>query len=760
MVASIPLIAFHAWADEDEEEETGITAGLIDKNKRYGEIDRYYKDVLTEDENNTVDAAAAWHVQDLTVELDSLTITFEDGEFYPRVAIDGNVYGAVYLGRGRWQFTTDLELEQDEMERIIKERSLDKQFSDAFLQFSPQHLAQFQEGSTAVEANEAQTKKAERYWKKRRELQPGDFDWNAAYYHVEGMEYFDLINVESNIEKVKMVMDTGTGGTGVMVYTYDADDREEVALWRYLTTGAPLDDDGTRLYNLYKSDTICHFPRKVDRENLSRRELAYKDAAVIDVQHYDADFEIYEDEHTQDWGIKGDVYVTFTPILRDLKVVPFSLITFWTNYSSYTRPLKIEFVADADGNPLPYVHRFHMLGVEMPERLAKGEQYTIRIKYDGAIIDSITQPDPEVDLSGQMDAEQAEPALSIVNYTLLNTYPWFPQNDRSFFDRYTFDWRVKVPKPLLVASSGTMVGQEDLGSHFKFIIKENVPSALASMIFGRFTMIEDDPTAGRRPHIRVYAHTGQVESAGEILEQSHDIIDYFEELFQSPYPYPEMDIAQMPFGVGFAQAPPGMVQMDGSAYLNKTFLANFYGYMDPFIREAFLPHEIGHQWFAHNICSLTDHDYWLMEAGAEYASALFGEAAAIGDGRDGDKAYTKFVKYWENRRGAKNTNNTTSLWMGATGRDQNRRRYIATIYGRGPLLMHDLRVTLGYQKVIAVLRAMLNEWQGQLVATEDFKMVLEKATGMSFDQYFDRYVYHNEKFGSVPEDEVLTPLEP
>ncbi len=728
---------------EDDEEEGGITAGLIEKDKRYGEIDRFYKDVLDKDEDDEdavdpdeLDPSRAWRVENLTVEFDSFQITFVEGEFFPRQEIEGNTYGAVFIGDGRWVFHTDLELEQDEMERVLKERTLDKTFSNAFLEFAPQYLERFQQDALEASGKKKTSDEAAAYWKKRRKEVPRDFDRSIAYWHVENMELFDEINIEAKVDGLKLNMEVNTGGKGPLVYTWDAEDPEEVALWRYHTNALNVYD--------VSYDTICHFPRAVDRENLTRREMAYKNPNIYDVQHYDADFEIRKDPDSPQWSLNGDVTITFTPLLRDLNVVPFSLINWFTSTSVYTERLNVTAVLDEEGNTLPYIHKWHQLAVELPEPARVGESYKIRVVYGGDIIDVITQPDPEMGVSERADAAQADQALNIVNYALLNTYPWFPQNSRDIFDRYTWDWRIRLPKPMLVASSGTLVSQEEDGSDYVFTVKENVPSALASMIYGRFTLVQDDFEEGKRPHIRVYAHAGQTDSAQEILEQSHDIIGYFEELYQVPYPYPELDIAQMPYGVGFAQAPPGLVQMDGAAYLSKTLLMTVYNVRDPFIREAFLPHEIAHQWWAHVTCSLTDHDYWLMEAGAEYSAALFEEAA------NGEKGYARYVKYWENRRAAKNTKRTMSLWMAATGRDS--RRYISTIYGRGPLLYHELRESLGYAKIVSVLRAVLAEWNGKNISTEDFQMVLEKATGMSFQDYFDRFVYRNEALGTAPED--------
>ena len=727
----------------DDEEETGITAGLIDEDERLGEIDRYYYDVLDEDEDDpdavdpdTLDPERAWTVQNLTVEFDSFTVTFLDGEFFPRREIDGETYGAVYIGDGRWVFETELELEQDELERVLKERSLDKTFTNAFLEFAPQYLERFQQNAGAASGKDRTASDAEAYWKKRRKEVPRDFDWSIAYWHVEGTEMFDEIHIEAKLDGLKLNMETNTGGKGPMVYTWDAEDPEEVYLWRYFT-------NALNVYNV-TSDVMCHFPRQQDRENLTRREMAYKNPSLYDVLHYDSKFDIRKDPDSPQWSLEGDVTITYKPLVRDLNVIPMYLINWWTSTSVYTERLNVQAVMDEEGNVLPHLHKYHLLAVEVPEAHRVGEEYKLRVVYGGDIIDVITQPDPEMGVTERADAAQADQALQMVNYALLNTYPWFPQNPRDGFDRYVFDWKITIPKPMLVASSGTLISQEEVGNDYVFTIKENVPCALASMIFGRFTLVQDDYESGVRPHIRVYAHGGQLDSAQEILEQSHDIIGYYEELYQVPYPFPELDIAQMPYGVGFAQAPPGMVQMDGVAYLSKTLLTTVYNVRDPFIREAFLPHEIAHQWWAHVTCSLTDHDYWLMEAGAEYSAALFDEAAK------GEKAYNTYVKYWENRRAAKNTKRTMSLWMAATGRDN--RRYISTIYGRGPLLYHELRESLGYAKIVSVLRAVLHEWNGKNVSTEDFQMVLEKATGMSFQDYFDRFVYRNEELGTAPED--------
>jgi hypothetical protein len=134
-----------------------------------------------------------------------------------------------------------------------------------------------------------------------------------------------------------------------------------------------------------------------------------------------------------------------------------------------------------------------------------------------------------------------------------------------------------------------------------------------------------------------------------------------------------------------------------------------------------------------------------METFCEFSAALFREA------RYGAPGYNRYLKKWMFERDGANTKKTSSLWLAATGRDP--RRYTATAYARGPLLMHNLRQQLGIDKVLNLLRAILQEYGGSTFSTEDFQMVLEQATGQDFGPFFEAYVYGNEPMLDAPEDQ-------
>lgn len=729
------ILCVPALAGDDE---TGITAGLIDDKQRRGEIDRYYKDVLRGEKdkmdryaNNVIDPAQAWTVKDFTVELDSLTLTFEDGEFFPRKDAEGEVFGAVYLGTGRWHFATDVPFEQDELERLTGERELDKTFTDLFLQFTPNYFEKFKEGAGPASGDAGDADKALKYWRKRRDEQPEfwtDFDGHLAWAHIEGMEKFDRILVEAKLDKVKK-------GQGYMVYHYNMEDREEISLERYTVNAFNPD--------ITPTDLICHFMRKEDEESLSKREKAYKETNTFDMGHMDAEYELYRDSDTNVWLMRGDATFTYKPMRQDLQT-----IFFWLNYED---TFAVEGVWDENGNELPYIDVQGLVIAELVEPAVVGQEYAVRVKYDGTSVGVIKQPDPEVNLAGQADNRNANlEFMSIITYLVSGS--WHPWNIHNPTDGLTWEWKITVPKPMMVAVSGTTTDMIEEGDKYIYISKQSRPVYQGALAFGRYSVVADDPADGITPVVRVFAHAGQLDQAKDILEETHVIIDFYEQLYGVEFPYPELEIFQGPYQMGGAWWTPGVIALSGEAYLNKNTLMEVYGYKNPYVRESFLPHEVAHSWWAGVVDNRTDHDNWMMEMGAEYSSALYAEATK------GPEAYDLAVKNWLDRRFAKNTKQTMPLSYVFSNRTAGRPKYakLNTTYGRGPLILHDLRLSLGYEKTISVLRAIMMEWNDKSICNEDFQMVLEKATGMSFQSYFDQFIYANEplRFAGTPEDLV------
>ncbi|MCZ6779749.1 MAG: hypothetical protein O7F16_12400 [Acidobacteria bacterium] len=135
-------------------------------------------------------------------------------------------------------------------------------------------------------------------------------------------------------------------------------------------------------------------------------------------------------------------------------------------------PVTIEAITSEDGTPLPFVHRRHEVLVKLLSPLPAGQTGKLRVQATEKTIQQIT---PE-------------------SYALLNTYPWFPQETKYLGGEYTFDWTVKVKRPMIAAGSGTTV-REWTDKKAKLNCarwKSDVPLPFPSLIFGKFRKIEGE----------------------------------------------------------------------------------------------------------------------------------------------------------------------------------------------------------------------------------------------------------------------------
>src|SRR5262249_45673414 len=153
-----------------------------------------------------------------------------------------------------------------------------------------------------------------------------------------------------------------------------------------------------------------------------------------------------------------------------------------------------------------------------------------------------------------------------------------------------------------------------------------------------------------KPVINVCTLPKQQKQADEILARARSIVTTYEKWF-GPFPFEELDIAQMGFFYGFGQAPPGLVQLTGEAFLSAAERANILsilgsGGISGFFRgSAFIAHEIGHEWWGHAVSWADESDQWLSESYTEYCSGLYVQSAD----ENGQKAFEAKLAAWKDR---------------------------------------------------------------------------------------------------------------
>jgi len=717
LAALTVALAGPARAGQDDEE---------DEKPPLGRIDSYRKQFK---ESKELDLAQAVAVKGFVVEYDSMKLDIVDGTFVPRKAIDGKVFSAVFVGNARFSFTPQGKIEADELERYTSERALDKPATQAFFYFDDGFWDRVTAAGQAGTPDKKVAGAAREVYKSRRDVA-------GKTYTLDEFTDFGLMLTIGLVEKRNagfFIADVKLGdvkkGKDWFTYAHHPAWREEVVLLRQWPF--PLDPDQ------WDSEFICSFQDAAGRARPDR-EQAYEDKTPIDVTNYVSDFSIYKDKTDDKIWLKAQVEVEFTSRVDDLRTLHMTLIE-----ENNDEDLVVRAVTMDGKTPLPFVHQSSEIAVELPKALAQGEASKVTFLYSGPIIDVILQPRPKASIQEQNAAgEDDKASMNLASYGLLNTYPWFPQTP-NLNDRYTWDWTIRTELPLEAVASGTTVDEKLEGKVKTIKVKETVNSVLPAIIIGRYSIFTDSVQLpdGRNVVLKVYAHPGkQSENAKDLLQQAKECLLVFSQYF-GPYPYGELDLAQMAYGVGFAQAPAGLVQMTGEVYLSKTFLATFYRFHDPQLSDYFIPHEVAHQWWGHRVGWLTYRDQWISETLAEFSAALFMEVSK------GEKAYSARRDTWA-RESGDNPKKSGPLWLGGRNDD----RYQTTVYRRGPLLMDKLLRDLGREKLMLALRAINDLVNNNQATTEDLQLAFESATGLGFGDFFKLYVKDNVDLQATPED--------
>ena len=471
-------------------------------------------------------------------------------------------------------------------------------------------------------------------------------------------------------------------------------------------------------------------------EGKSDRELAYLATEwEVDAKHYTQDMTVYRDSDLGEWGMEVTGTVELEFLKGPHKTLRLALMNFGETGSD--RRVTLQGLTDGQGNRLEFLHHQHEIVAVLPRTYEAGDTLDLKYKYSGLFIDTIKQAQADVSLADTNTVDYG----NIINYRVPNDYPWYPQVP-GHVDSSTFDWVLRVPKPMIAATSGVLLSLEEVDKMNVHTIKEEVPVSFPAILFGNFSLKENDPDYDKgETKIRVYIHPGFEKDVQSFIDEAQSILNYYSAIF-GPYPYKELDLAQMPGFFGYAQAPAGLVQMTGEVYMSKTDLANLYGRTAD-LRDYFIPHEIGHEWWGHRAGWGSYRDQWVSETFAEFSAALYVEERdrRKSGNPDDTSGYDMRAADWRRGRRGHVQSRTSPLWLG--GRHAH---YQSTVYARGPLVLDQLRQAFGREAVVKVMNY-FNNWandHGGNAITDDFQMILEQAIpGVAFEDFLNEFIKGN-----------------
>ena len=743
----------------------GETEDLLEQAQRGDKnaMELYYSSIA----DGKLDFEKAWKVGPKTLDVAWATLKIDGGWMVPVVPSEIEekdaagkeiperaIASAVYIGEGSFDYSAPHETERWLMNYSLHE--INKKYTDldglsfplaggATMLFQGKWLGLLQEGSESGTVDKKTRKAAEKLWKKRGDLFQGGIAHAQTWDEFAGNEE-DSITLDLPTKEIK--------GVPYLTYSDDRGEMEAMSLGVYKRYALNRDSVvGWSLGSWFAPEVA---------EGKTDHELGYARVAKgpTDIHHYDMDMTVYRNDDVGYWGMNVDGTMEIeilddTVTSLNLAMMNYGENEFDPNSNPDVTKLSgsnkvVVSKVELEGERLEFLHKQHQLIVDLPREYKKGEKLTLGFTYGGLFITTIKQQSPQTELSM---ASSLGAIGSIINWRVPNDYPWYPQAG-AFSDSFTFDWNLRLPKPMVAATSGTLVSMTEEGDYNVHEIKERTPVTFPAMLFGRLSIIENEPDYDAGEYkIRIYVHPGFEKDAQSFIDEAAAVIRFYERLF-GKYPFQELDIAQMPIGTGYAQAPAGLIQMDGYTYISKTDLVNLYNANDRMldIRDNFVPHEIAHEWWGHKAGWGSSRDQWVSETFAEYSAALFiEERERQKSGEAGDiSGYEDRKDRWgANGRLGHTFKRTGPIWIG----NRVGERRTSSIYARGPLVLDMLRQELGKEVVLKMmyLWCELADKNDGKVVTEDLELILKKIVpAFDFAEFMRLYVKGNEPLPTDP----------
>ena len=303
---------------------------------------------------------------------------------------------------------------------------------------------------------------------------------------------------------------------------------------------------------------------------------------------------------------------------------------------------------------------------------------------------------------------------------------WFPCFDYPG-QLATSEIRVRVPKPYLAISNGTLLSVQEEGDDkiFHWSQQEVHPTYLMTLAVGDFAEIQDEWNG--KP-VTYYVEKGREEDARRTMGKTPRMIEFFSEKYGYPYPYPkyaQVCVDDFIFG--------GM-ENTSTTLLTDRCLIDERAALDNRSSESLVAHELAHQWFGDLVVIKHWSHAWIKEGMASYSEVMWTDAEYGPE----DAAYYRLNEarsYLAEDSSRYRRPIVTHVYREAI------ELYDRHLYEKGSCVYHMIRAELGDELFWRAVHTFVQDNAHSTVETVDLLRAIDKATGRNLLFLFDQYVF-------------------
>lgn len=313
---------------------------------------------------------------------------------------------------------------------------------------------------------------------------------------------------------------------------------------------------------------------------------------------------------------------------------------------------------------------------------------------------------------------------------------WFPCHDFPN-ERLSTELIVTTEAGYGVLSNGRLVEQTELEGGMQrvhWLQEAPHPAYLVTLVIGDFEVVDLDED-GRAPvPVRLWAPVGKAERASLVFAPTVDMLLFFQEVFDEPYPWDKYD---------------QILPRDyTSGAMENTSASTFYASAADAragSQDDIIAHELAHQWLGNLVTCRSWEHTWLNEGFASFCEALWAEEVAR---RRGGEAAARQAYLEKMRRNLAQQGGNRSAAPGFPALasrlyDQPFENFAKpdNPYPKGALVLHMLRSGLGDEVFFEGVRRYIDRHRFGEAETDDLRRVMEEVSGKNLERFFEQWVY-------------------
>ncbi len=388
-------------------------------------------------------------------------------------------------------------------------------------------------------------------------------------------------------------------------------------------------------------------------------------------------------------------------------------------------------VTDVEGHELRWRYDGRVIRVTWASGAERGAQRKLAISY------RVVDPVSGLFFSGPSVHAPNAPRYAATDHETERARHWLPTIDLPAV-RPTLAFHLRASTDLTILANGLRTG-EDLHDdstktvHWKLDLP--CPSYLTCFVIGDLVVCEDGDHIGDGTGVPLAYYC--VKTPGNEFDAGHlarafggtaEIMRWMTAKLGSPFPYPKYYQFALP-DFGGAMENISLVSWDDQFLLDEA-LAGEWGRLVDQINV----HEMAHSWFGDLVVCRDFAHAWLKESWATYMEACWFEDALGPD----EHAYELWqMAQWYFREA------DTRYMRPLVVREYHSsfELYDAHLYPGGAMRLHTLRRMLGDEVFWEGVHAYLREFGTKTVETDDFRKVMERASGRSLGRFFDQWIH-------------------